>query len=55
MCDLFFTLSAAVFEAMIRVKSMYVIKPWFKTRKRKCGNQTIFLRKYPSEGCRGEL
>jgi len=39
------TSSLAVFEAAIRVKSMYMIKSWLKTskKKRKCGNQRYFI------------
>jgi len=38
------TSSVAVFEAAIRLKSMYMIKSWSKTRRkeRKYGNQRIF-------------
>jgi len=35
MCDLFVTSSVAVFEAAIRVKSMYMIKSWFKKSKKR--------------------
>jgi len=42
------TPSAAVFEAAIWVKSIYMIKSWLKTtNKNKCGNQRIFLYKSP--------
>jgi len=46
------TPSVAAFEAAIRVKSMYMLKSWLKTRKeRKHRNErSFYISIYPSKG-----